>query len=224
MGGPDILCLLLGLDFKENPNALLVGFGVGTVGALGSVIGSLLLYRIGEKAGAWALKKFRIAEATFSRLHVLINKRQLFSVFIGALAPPPVPKKPIVIICGISRIPLPKFCLGMFSGRLARYFLFCTVGRMHGEKALDFVKNNTQFVATVFIMCSSVFAIMWLLVNLMCKAKQSHAETLEKRIVAIKDKSAYHSLSISLDSPEILRENPPEFPKVRSKSISKFTD
>jgi membrane protein YqaA with SNARE-associated domain len=78
MGGPDTVAAVLGYQYDSF--AFPIVLFVAAIGAIGSVLGSLVLYFIAAKAGAWALKTFGVSEATFKRITDAIRKNEALVV------------------------------------------------------------------------------------------------------------------------------------------------
>lgn len=143
MGGPDILII-----FLAHTTTYSILF-LGLVAAIGSTLGALILYHIASKSGQYALQFFRVSPGHSSFLQHQMRDWETFTILLAALAPPPVPKKPIVVVAGIMKVDQRKFVLGMMLGRSIRYTFLALIGRNYGDSAIELFALNTQFVVVV---------------------------------------------------------------------------
>jgi len=90
--------------------------------ALGSAVGSLLIYIIGRKGGEVALRK-RISQAKFDAISERFESREFLALMIPSMLPPPTPFKLFVFAAGALKMKVRDFLLAIFLGRLVRWII-----------------------------------------------------------------------------------------------------
>jgi len=115
---PQINDLLLVWMVTKNPHLMPY---YATMSVVGSIAGCVVMYFVGLKGGQALLRK-RFSEATLARNMALFQRYGVLVVLVPSLLPPPAPFKIFVILAGVARIPVLKFCLAIAIGRDIRYF------------------------------------------------------------------------------------------------------
>lgn len=88
--------------------------------AIGSAIGSIVVYAIGYAGGEELLRK-RIPPARFEKIHGTFDKHPFWSLMLPAMMPPPTPFKLFALAAAASEMGFAKFELAIFCGRLVRF-------------------------------------------------------------------------------------------------------
>jgi membrane protein YqaA with SNARE-associated domain len=114
----------------ERPSWFLV-FPV--MGALGSALGSLIVYGIGLKGEEMVLEK-RISKEKLERLRDRFERQEFLALMIPAMLPPPTPFKLFVLSAGVFRMKVRDFLLAIFSGRLVRFMVLAVITRYFGPQ------------------------------------------------------------------------------------------
>ncbi len=104
--------------WADKPRFLLYCF----MGAIGSALGSLVVYGIGYKGGEELLVK-RIGRARFEKIHARFEKSEFLTLALPAMLPPPTPFKLFVLAAGVAEMSVWRFLLGVFAGRMARFLI-----------------------------------------------------------------------------------------------------
>ncbi|HWR35535.1 MAG TPA: VTT domain-containing protein [Clostridia bacterium] len=103
----------------------------------GSVLGGYVTYRIARKGGKEAVeKKFKRKQA--ERAYRVFERWGFWSVFLGAIAPPPVPMVPFLATAGALQYPRHKFLTALTTGRLLRFTLVAWVAAHYGRHIFSF--------------------------------------------------------------------------------------
>ena len=90
--------------------------------AVGSAIGSLLVYAIGRKGGEVALRK-RVSEARFDIIRNRFESQEFFALMIPSMLPPPTPFKLFIFAAGALKMKVRDFVLAIFLGRMVRWLI-----------------------------------------------------------------------------------------------------
>ncbi len=103
----------------------------------GAVIGGFVSYRIAMKAGRAAMEK-ELGDRRFQKAHRFFERMGFWSVFLGAMAPPPMPTGAFVMVAGALEYPLHRFLLAISSARLIRYVVVTWVASHYGRQIFQF--------------------------------------------------------------------------------------
>jgi membrane protein YqaA with SNARE-associated domain len=103
----------------------------------GAVVGGYVSYRIARKAGKAAIEK-ELGDKRFQQAHRYFGRMGFWSVFIGAIAPPPVPTSAFVMVAGALEYPRHRFLLAISSARLIRFLVVTWVASHYGRQIFQF--------------------------------------------------------------------------------------
>jgi membrane protein YqaA with SNARE-associated domain len=142
-GGPDAVVILFSWQ-RPRLSPLIVA-----VAALGSLLGCLVLYRIGRASGQLALARFSEKRKEWVQRH--LNKSAIWTVFAAVLIPPPFPTKPVILASGVFHMRLDRFWMGVLAGRLIRYGIEAYLGARFGQQAVTVIKEHTPVVLIVVV-------------------------------------------------------------------------
>jgi membrane protein YqaA with SNARE-associated domain len=140
---PEINDLLLVLMVTKHPHLMPY---YATMVVLGSITGCLVMYFIGLKGGEALLRK-RFKGSAVDRTMALFQRWGILVVLVPSLLPPPAPFKIFVILAGVARIPLLKFCTAIAIGRGIRYFGEGLLAMWYGEAAMQYIEENGRQVS-----------------------------------------------------------------------------
>lgn len=90
--------------------------------AVGSALGSLVIYIIGRKGGEVALRK-RISPAKFDAISDRFESHEFLALMIPSMLPPPTPFKLFTFAAGALKMKVRDFLLAIFLGRLIRWLI-----------------------------------------------------------------------------------------------------
>ncbi|HZR64941.1 MAG TPA: VTT domain-containing protein [Terriglobales bacterium] len=88
--------------------------------AIGSAIGSLVIYAIGYAGGEELLRK-RVTPERFKKLHNAFDQHPFWSLMFPAMLPPPTPFKMFALAAGVAEMGITHFILAIFFGRVLRF-------------------------------------------------------------------------------------------------------
>lgn len=173
LGGPGLFLIALldssFLSFPEVVDLLIVVLvthhkermiSYAALATLGSIVGCFLLYYVGRVGGEAFLRR-RFHERHVDRALAVFQKYGLLAVAVPSILPPPIPFKPFVLIAGVARVRPWDFFLAVGIGRGVRYFGEGTLALWYGERAADFLRENTQTVSLVVAVLVLIIAAGW---------------------------------------------------------------
>jgi len=140
---PQINDLLLVWMVTKNPHLMPY---YATMAVLGSVTGCVAMYFIGLKGGEPLLRK-RFGGPSLERRLSLFQRYGVLAVLVPSLLPPPAPFKIFVLLAGVARIPLLKFCVAIAIGRGIRYFGEGLLAMWYGEQAMAYIDAHGREVS-----------------------------------------------------------------------------
>jgi membrane protein YqaA with SNARE-associated domain len=92
------------------------------LGALGSVLGSCVIYAIGYAGGEVLLRK-RLSPERFEKIHASFDKHEFWALMFPAMLPPPTPFKMFVLAAAAFEMRFTHFLLAIFAGRFVRFLI-----------------------------------------------------------------------------------------------------
>jgi membrane protein YqaA with SNARE-associated domain len=132
-GGVDAVLLLLA---AARPSWMLIYVAAATIGSTAGCVG---LYKISQRAGHRALRRF--SEKKQKRVKDLIDRYDVLSVLVASLLPPPFPFKLFVVSAGVFRLNLVRFTIAVAAGRTFRYLLEGYLAAHYGEHAKEILSR-----------------------------------------------------------------------------------
>ena len=109
----------------------------------GEVIGGFINYRVALRAGRAGIEK-ELEQKRFQQAHRFFERMGFWSVFIGAIAPPPVPTSAFIMVAGALEYPWKRFLLALSFARLIRFFVITWMASRYGRQIFDFFGNITN--------------------------------------------------------------------------------
>ncbi len=104
---------------------------------VGTTIGGYITYRIAQKGGKEALEK-KIGKKRSDKAHQIFKRWGFWSVFVGAIAPPPVPIVPFLAVAGVMEYPKRYFLSAYGVGRILRFGLVGWITSAYGKNIFGF--------------------------------------------------------------------------------------
>ncbi len=113
---------------------------------LGSLIGCLILYLVTR----WSEETFLEREAQnnakrhqrIQRIQRWVDKNETLALLVGAILPPPMPFKLIVIAMGLAKARIDKFVIALLIGRTLRYAGEGLLAVHYGRRAWDWLVRS----------------------------------------------------------------------------------
>jgi len=114
----------------------------------GSLLGSLILFRIARKGGEVLLAK-HISAGRGARMHTWFQRYGMITVFVPAVSPLPLPMKIPVFCAGALDVRLSYFVFVMLSARVIRYFALAYFGVRYGAYTGKFLLKHGLLIGGV---------------------------------------------------------------------------
>jgi membrane protein DedA with SNARE-associated domain len=128
----------------------------------GSLIGCQTLFLIGHQGGKLYLDK-RTQEGKARQFREWFQKYGLWTVFVPALLPVPLPTKIFVLSAGALGVPALRFALVILVARTIRYFGLAYCGAIYGRTAFDYIKASGKPLGLALgLILAVILLIAWL--------------------------------------------------------------
>jgi membrane protein YqaA with SNARE-associated domain len=138
-GGVDLVVMLLSW---QRPAHL---FLIAVVAALGSVLGSLVHYRIARTRGDAMMSRF--PKDKQDRVKEKFRRNDILALLVAMLGPPPLPTKFFVLVAGVVRMDWRRFVAAVFAGRLIRFLGEAYLAVKLGDRAAETLKEHYPSIA-----------------------------------------------------------------------------
>ncbi len=129
------------------------------LGALGSALGSCVIYVIGY-AGGEVLLRQRLSPERFERIHASFEKHEFWALMFPAMLPPPTPFKMFVLAAAAFEMRFTDFLLAIFAGRFLRFLIEALLTLAFGPQIVWFVGGlfRHHFKWVLVVAAVAVFA------------------------------------------------------------------
>lgn len=108
------------------------------LGALGSVLGSCVIYAIGYAGGEVLLRK-KLSPERFEKVHASFDKHEFWALMFPAMLPPPTPFKVFVLAAAAFEMRFWHFALAIFAGRFVRFLIEALLTLAFGPQIVGLV-------------------------------------------------------------------------------------
>jgi membrane protein YqaA with SNARE-associated domain len=92
------------------------------LGAVGSALGSIVIYLIGYTGGEVLLRK-RMSPERFEKIHKSFDRHEFWALMVPAMLPPPAPFKIVVLAAAAFEMNFGHCLLAIFAGRFVRFLI-----------------------------------------------------------------------------------------------------
>ncbi len=92
----------------------------------------------------------------------MFRRYGLLAVLVPSLLPPPAPFKLFVLAAGVAGVRPVDFLLAVTIGRGIRYFGEALLAFWYGERAAQFVRDNTRPVSVGLAIAALVLGAAWI--------------------------------------------------------------
>jgi membrane protein YqaA with SNARE-associated domain len=133
-GSFDALLIVLTVSHKE------LWWYYALMATAGSVFGTWPSFRLGRRGGEEALEK-RLGTRRSKKIFSAFQRWGFWSMFIGAIAPPPMPASAFVLAAGALKYPWPRFLASWTLGRLLRFGLLGWVTMRYGSNIFQWMRG-----------------------------------------------------------------------------------
>lgn len=106
----------------------------------GSIFGAWPTFRIGQKGGEEALEK-RLGPRRSQKVFTTFRRWGFWSMFVGAVAPPPMPASAFVLAAGCLDYPWHRFLFSWTFGRIVRFGLVGWITARYGSHIFHWLRG-----------------------------------------------------------------------------------
>ena len=155
MFGMPIDAIVCGYAYAKPSHLLLYSLGA----AVGSAVGSLVVYSIGYKGGEVMLKK-RMGEARFNRITASFEKREFLLLTVISILPPPTPFKLFVLAAGMVEMRPFRFLSAILLGRFTRFTIESILVVRYGPHIIALLAEVLRHHLSYVIAFAIAFAVL----------------------------------------------------------------
>ena len=109
----------------------------------GSVFGAWPSFQLGRRGGEEALER-RLGASRSKKVFAAFQRWGFWSMFVGAVAPPPTPASAFVLAAGALQYPWHRFLLAWTFGRLVRFGLVAWITERYGHNIFHWLRGYYQ--------------------------------------------------------------------------------
>jgi membrane protein YqaA with SNARE-associated domain len=121
------------------------------ISAIGSLIGSLMLFSMGRKGGDLLIRK-RFSGAVVEKARGWFEKYDIWAILIPCILPPPMPFKLFVILAGVLNFSYVRFAVAVFLGRIIRYGTWGILTVIFREQIQGFMREHLLALGMAIIL------------------------------------------------------------------------
>jgi membrane protein YqaA with SNARE-associated domain len=148
VGGVDGLVILFAVQAPES------AYFIAAIAALGSVIGSLILFYIARRGGEAYFERHAQTRRG-ARMKRWFLEYGLLTVLVPAMVPIPMPLKLFIIGSGAFQVNVFAFTAVLIAARIPRYFALAWLGKRLGRQTLPYLGHHAWqllgFSALLFV-------------------------------------------------------------------------
>ena len=186
--GMPLDAIFVGYVYNDRPRFLLYVL----LGAVGSALGSIVIYLIGYTGGEVLLRK-RLSPQRFERIHTSFEKHEFWALMFPAMLPPPTPFKAVVLAAAAFEMNFWHFLLAIFAGRFVRFFLEALLTLWFGPRIVamagTFFTHHYMWIASIAAELLAAW-IIWRMIRRRGKEKRNAAEKANSTLPGEEQESA----------------------------------
>jgi membrane protein YqaA with SNARE-associated domain len=131
--------------------------------AMGSALGSVVLYGIGYKGGEVLLRK-HLSPARFDKMRASFDRHEFWALMLPAMVPPPFPFKVFVLAAAVFEMNFWHFMGAIFAGRFVRFTILALLVIKFGPEVVGFAaRMAAQHLVGIIAAVAAVLGL-WLVV------------------------------------------------------------
>src|SRR5947208_7308929 len=134
------------------------------MGAVGSALGSCILYWIGYEGGEKLLRK-KMSPERFAKIHASFEKHEFWALMFPSMLPPPTPFKLFVLAAAIFEMRYSHFLLAIFAGRFVRFLLLALLTIRFGPQFVHFTVELFRQHFHWILVAVAVGLAIWLIIR-----------------------------------------------------------
>ncbi len=138
--------------------------------AVGSSLGSLVMYAIGYAGGEVLLHR-RMSPARFERIRRSFDQHEFLALMLPAVLPPPFPFKLVALSAAAFEMSLARFLLAIFAGRLLRFGILAVITIRFGPQVLSHAGRLLREHGWWVLAAIAAAVIVWFVIRRARRAK-----------------------------------------------------
>ena len=142
------------------------------LGALGSALGSIVIYAIGYAGGEVLLRK-KLSPERFEKIHASFDKHEFWALMFPAMLPPPTPFKVFVLAAAAFEMRFTHFLLAIFAGRFLRFLIEALLTLWFGPGIVALTGNLLLHHWVWVLAIVGEIAAAWIVWRLVTKKKNA---------------------------------------------------
>ncbi len=142
------------------------------LGALGSALGSIVIYAIGYAGGEVLLRK-KLTPERFEKIHSSFDKHEFWALMFPAMLPPPTPFKVFVLAAAAFEMRFTHFLLAIFAGRFLRFLIEAMLTLWFGPGIVAVTGNLFRHHLVWVLVAVAELAAAWLVWRLVTRKKNA---------------------------------------------------
>ena len=146
------------------------------LGALGSVIGSMVIYVIGYTGGEVLLRK-KLSPERFEKIHASFDKHEFWALMFPSMLPPPTPFKVFVLAAAAFEMHWAHFALAIFAGRFLRFLIEALLTLWFGPRIVAMAGNLIAHHYVWLLAVVLEIVAVWIVWRLVTKKKNAAGNT-----------------------------------------------
>ena len=147
-------------------------FYYAIMATVGAVLGGYITYALARKGGKEAIEhKFNQQRA--QKIVRRFQRWGFWSVFTGAILPPPFPLVPVLLAAGAMQYPRRKFLGALTAGRGLRYSIVAGLGALYGNSIVAFFSRYYKLALLILVSLAAIGGVVTLFEYRRSRRKQS---------------------------------------------------
>jgi len=176
-GSTDVLTIWLAASQRS------LWFYYAIMATIGAVLGGYITYALARKGGKEAIEhKFNPQKS--EKIVRRFQRWGFWSVFTGAILPPPFPLVPVLLAAGAMQYPRRKFLSALSAGRGVRYSIIAGLGALYGNSIVAFFSRYYKPALLILVSLAVVGGLVTLFEYRRSRRKHSAVETEPQRKIA----------------------------------------
>jgi len=159
-------------------------FYYAIMATIGAVLGGYITYALARKGGKEAIEhKFNQEKA--EKIVRRFQRWGFWSVFTGAILPPPFPLVPVLLAAGAMQYPRRKFLSSLTAGRGVRYSIVAGLGALYGNSIVAFFSRYYKSALLILVSLAAIGGIVTLFEYRRSRRKQKPSVKSEPQRKAV---------------------------------------
>lgn len=171
-GSTDVLTIWLAASQRS------LWFYYAIMATIGAVLGGYITYALARKSGKEAIEH-KLNRQKTEKIVRRFQRWGFWSVFTGAVLPPPFPLVPVLLAAGAMQYPRRKFVSALAAGRGLRYFIVAGLGALYGNSIVAFFSHYYKLALLILVSLAVIGGMVTLFEYRRSRRKQAAAVDAE---------------------------------------------